>query len=407
MVMRRPTVTSSALEEMPDPVGARPSLHPKYRPDIDGLRAIAVLAVLGFHAFPEIVPGGFVGVDVFFVISGFLISSILFANFEQRRFTYSGFYSRRIRRIFPALTVVLIATLAAGWLLLLPDELEQLGRYMAAGSGFVSNLLSWHEAGYFDNASDTKPLLHLWSLGVEEQFYILWPLLIGICWKYRFNFLAITLLVAAASFGINLATASHYPDADFYSPLSRFWELMLGGMLAYFAIHKPRYMPGTKHGHWLALLGLVTIAAGICLIRGDDAFPGWWALLPTLGAFLVIAAPPTAWVNRYLLANRVMVGIGLISYPLYLWHLPLLAMARIVSAGEPSARLRGALLLASMLLAAATYLWVEKPLRFRLSARKSVPILVAASSLTLIAGLVCVLAAGVPGRFKAELRQDL
>ncbi|HEX4299433.1 MAG TPA: acyltransferase, partial [Gammaproteobacteria bacterium] len=189
---------------MPDPTGSRPSLHPKYRPDIDGLRAIAVLAVLAFHAFPDAVGGGFVGVDVFFVISGFLISSILFANFEQRSFTYAGFYSRRIRRIFPALAVVLIATFAAGWFLLLPDELAQVGQYMAAGSGFVSNLLSWHEAGYFDNASETKPLLHLWSLGVEEQFYILWPLLIGVCWKYRFNFLAVTLLVAAASFGINI-----------------------------------------------------------------------------------------------------------------------------------------------------------------------------------------------------------
>ncbi len=391
----------------PGPSGAHLALHPKYRPDIDGLRAIAVLAVLGFHAFPDLVGGGFIGVDIFFVISGFLISSILFANFEQQSFTYAGFYSRRIRRIFPALAVVLLACFAAGWFLLLPSEYEQLGRYMTAGSGFVSNLLSWHEAGYFDNASNTKPLLHLWSLGVEEQFYILWPLLIGICWRYRFNFLAVTLLVAAASFGINIYTAAHYPDADFYSPLSRFWELMLGGVLAYVTLHKPRYLPGHRHGNWLALLGLGAIAIGIYLIRGDDAFPGWWALLPTAGTFLLIAAPPTAWVNRFLLSNRVMVGIGLISYPLYLWHMPLLVIARIINLGTPPAWVQVMLLLASVALAAITYLWVEKPLRFRLPARRSVPILLAATSLTLVLGVVCMLGAGIPARFSPELQSYL
>ncbi len=399
-------ISAQAVGE-PGPSGAHPALHLKYRPDIDGLRAIAVLAVLGYHAFPGAVGGGFIGVDVFFVISGFLISSILFANFEQQSFTYAGFYSRRIRRIFPALVVVLAACFVAGWFLLLPNEYAQLGRYMAAGSGFVSNLLSWHEAGYFDNASNTKPLLHLWSLGVEEQFYILWPLLIGICWRYRFNFLAVTLLVAAASFGINIYTAAHYPDADFYSPLSRFWELMLGGVLAYMALHKPRYMPGHKQGNWLSLLGLMGIAVGLRLIRSDATFPGWWALLPAVGTLLLMAAPPTAWINRYLLSNRLMVGIGLISYPLYLWHLPLLAMARIMSLQTPPIWVRAALLLASFALATATYFWVEKPLRFRLPARISVPTLMMATSLTLIAGLVCTLGAGIPGRFSPELQPYL
>ena len=381
------------------------SLHPKYRPDIDGLRAIAVLAVLGFHAFPDVVRGGFIGVDVFFVISGFLISSILFANFEQRSFTYAGFYSRRIRRIFPALAVVLLAAFFAGWFLLLPSEYEQLGKYIAAGSGFVSNLLSWHEAGYFDNASDTKPLLHLWSLGVEEQFYILWPLLIGICWRYRFNFLAVTLLVAAISFGINIYSAHGYPDADFYSPLSRFWELMLGGTLAYLVLHRPRYVP--QFGNLTALVGLSAVVASIWLIRGSKVFPGWWALLPAVGSFLLIAAPPTTWVNRYLLGNRFMVGIGLISYPLYLWHMPLLVMARIVDFGTPPPSVRGLLLLASVALATATYFWIEKPLRFRMPANRSVTVLVAAITVTLMAGAVCAMEGGLPGRFSPELRSYL
>jgi hypothetical protein len=162
-------------------------------------------------------------------------------------------------------------------------------------------------------------------------------------------------------------------------------------------------MPGPKPGNWLAWLGLAAIAAGLWLIRGDSMFPGWWALLPALGAFLLIAAPPTAWVNRHLLANRVMVGIGLISYPLYLWHIPVLVMARIVHLEIPPAWARGLLLLLSVALATATYFWVEKPLRFRLPARKSVPVLVTATALTLIVGVACFLDAGVPGRFSLQL----
>jgi peptidoglycan/LPS O-acetylase OafA/YrhL len=152
--------------------------HPKYRADIDGLRAIAVLSVVAFHAFPGSLRGGFIGVDVFFVISGFLISTIVFENLDSGTFSFATFYSRRIRRIFPALFLVLLASLAFGWFALLADEYAQLGKHVAAGTGFVSNLVLWGEAGYFDNSADTKPLLHLWSLGIEEQFYILWPLLL-------------------------------------------------------------------------------------------------------------------------------------------------------------------------------------------------------------------------------------
>jgi peptidoglycan/LPS O-acetylase OafA/YrhL len=160
-------------------VQSRASLHhPKYRPDIDGLRAIAVLSVVAFHAFPLWLQGGFIGVDIFFVISGFLISTIIFESLERNAFSFRTFYARRILRIFPALTVVLVATLAFGWLALLADELSQLGRHALAGAGFYSNFVLWREVGYFDNAAETKPLLHLWSLSIEEQFYILWPLIL-------------------------------------------------------------------------------------------------------------------------------------------------------------------------------------------------------------------------------------
>lgn len=337
--------------------------HPKYRADIDGLRAIAILSVVGFHAFPQWIKGGFVGVDIFFVISGFLISSIIFGNLEKNSFSYYDFYARRIKRIFPALILVLATSFVFGWFLLLPDEYKQLGKHIAAGAGFISNLTLWNEAGYFDRASDTKPLLHLWSLGIEEQFYIFWPLLLGLVWKYRLNFLTITLFIAVASFSVNVFTVTSNPVADFYSPLSRFWELMIGGVLAYLTLHKPHHIP--KNTNWQSIIGLLLIAIAVMSINKDRAFPGWLALLPTLGAFLIISAQPTAWVNRYLLSNRVLVLIGLISYPLYLWHWPILAFLRITESGIPSVEIRIEAVLLSFLLAWLTYWLIEKPVRFK------------------------------------------
>lgn len=179
--------------------------HPKYRPDIDGLRAIAILSVVGFHAFPDWVKGGFIGVDIFFVISGYLISTIIFDSLEHNRFSFVEFYSHRIKRIFPALLLVLISCFIFGWFTLLADEYKQLGKHIAGGAGFVSNFIFWNESGYFDNAAQTKPLLHLWSLGIEEQFYIIWPWLLWFTWKKRLNFLTITIAVAIISFGLNIA----------------------------------------------------------------------------------------------------------------------------------------------------------------------------------------------------------
>ena len=175
------------------PVGHDRLSH--YRPDIDGLRAIAVLAVVIFHAFPNALPGGFVGVDIFFVISGFLITSIILDGFAQGDFRFSMFYARRIRRIFPALLVVLAACIVAGWFWLLPDEYGLLGHHVLAGAGFVSNLEMWREANYFDAATDTKILLHLWSLGVEEQYYLVWPAVVWMAWRSGVNLLALVAVV--------------------------------------------------------------------------------------------------------------------------------------------------------------------------------------------------------------------
>jgi peptidoglycan/LPS O-acetylase OafA/YrhL len=333
----------------------------KYRPDIDGLRAIAVGSVVAFHTFPNFFKGGFVGVDIFFVISGYLISGIIVDAVEGRRFSYLDFYIRRIRRIFPALVVVIASTLFVGWYVLLPDEFERLGKHLAAGAGFATNLVLWGEAGYFDVSSDTKPLLHLWSLAIEEQFYILWPLILGPVWRRKRGLLVATLSIAAISFAYNVISVVHHPVAAFYSPLARFWELMLGGVLAYLVRQK---------GEWLAPFHALRAAAGLLLIgvsvfalNREFAFPGYWALLPTFGAFLVISAGFTSWISKYLLGNRLMVGVGLISYPLYLWHWPILVFAKIVKGGLLTPTDRVTAIAASVALAFLTYRFVEYPIR--------------------------------------------
>jgi peptidoglycan/LPS O-acetylase OafA/YrhL len=384
--------------------------HPKYRPDIDGLRAVAILAVVGFHAFPGRMPGGFIGVDIFFVVSGFLISTILFGSLERNSFSFIEFYSRRIRRIFPALIVVLLAALAIGWVVLLAGEFKQLGAHLAGGAGFISNFLLLKESGYFDNAAATKPLLHLWSLGIEEQFYIIWPLLLWTAWKSKVNLLAVTLSVAAISFAWNMAKAYNDSIADYYSPQTRFWELLIGAALAYAALHrkdwftdpappppKPGRRPkrevtvtslGTRLANVQSVLGAALIAAGLFCITWAQPFPGWWAALPTLGTALLISAGPRAWLNRRILSNRLMVWCGLISFPLYLWHWPLLAFPRIVMGSTPPARVRLFAVLLAILLASLTYLLVERPLRFSPS-----------SKLTTAALLVVMIVVGSTGYF--------
>jgi peptidoglycan/LPS O-acetylase OafA/YrhL len=207
------------------------SFHPKYRPDIDGLRAIAVLSVVGFHAFG--IQAGFIGVDIFFVISGYLISSIIFGDLQQNQLSILDFYRRRIKRIFPALLTVLLFCFALGWLTLLADEFTALNKHIAAGLAFVSNLVLLGESGYFDSASHNKILLHLWSLGIEEQFYIFWPLLLLIFWRLRLKLDMLLWGLLPCSFLLNIALIHNYPSATFYLPITRFWELLIGAALAY------------------------------------------------------------------------------------------------------------------------------------------------------------------------------
>jgi len=367
-------VTGDAAASIAE-AGATPSLRAtEYRADIDGLRAIAVLSVVGFHAFPNWVPGGFIGVDVFFVISGFLISTIIIADLESRRFSFTKFYSRRIKRIFPALILVLAACLAFGWLVLFSNEYKSLGKHVAGSATFLSNFLLWAEAGYFDSAAETKPLLHLWSLGIEEQFYIFWPLLLYLATKLRLNLLFLILFLLIATFAINIAAID--TTADFYSPLARFWELLIGGALAYMGLYRLKIeaplIGAVRSSLYLqqsasdikALCGLVLIVLAIFFLHKSSHFPGWQALLPTTAAYLVLSAGPAGWLSERLFANRGMVWVGLISYPLYLWHWPLLSFARIMYDEPPAPKTAFLVILISVLLAWFTYLFLEMPIRF-------------------------------------------
>lgn len=339
------------------------SAHPAYRPDIDGLRAIAVLLVVFHHAFPQALKGGFIGVDLFFVISGFLISTIIFQNLQQGTFSFLDFYKRRVKRIFPALCLVLIASFVCGWFVLLPADYKQLGKHMAAGAAFVSNFAFWNESGYFDSGSKLKPLLHLWSLGIEEQYYIFWPLIVLFAWKRKINLFKVCLVLLALSFAINIFTAKGNAVAAFYSPLSRFWELLIGSVLAYTSLQAIKKSSSTTANNWAAWAGVALLAIGVYFINPERRFPGFWALFPTAAAYLLIKAGPKAWVNQYILSNKFLVWIGLISFPLYLWHWPLLVFGEIRT-GTLTFTLKISLIALSILLAWFTYRFVERPIRF-------------------------------------------
>lgn len=405
--------------------------HPTYRADIDGLRAIAVLSVVGFHVFPGRVNGGFVGVDIFFVISGFLISGIIFNNLYKDSFSFGEFYARRIRRIFPALILVMAASYAFGWYALLPDDFKQLGKHMVGGAGFISNLFFWKEAGYFDSTADKKPLLHLWSLGIEEQFYIVWPLLIYLAWKRKFNLLTLLIVILGISFSQNIAKVHGDPVQAFYSPVTRFWELSIGSVLALITLQKKDIWhsarmridsvlgkiifstPPTQEGVVLresqSLLGAFLIGIAILKTSKDYAFPGWWALLPAVGAFLIIAAGPSAWFNRAVLSHRVMVWFGLISFPLYLWHWPILAFCKTVSPnllanpGMLEREIKCLIVFAAIALAWLTYKFVERPIRFGERAKEKIIVLLVLMGAIGYAGYITYQSNGFPSRFSQEI----
>ncbi len=335
-----------------------------YRRDVDGLRAIAVIPVMLFHAGLPVFPGGFVGVDVFFVISGYLIGSLIWQDLQQGRFTLAGFYERRIRRIVPALTVVMLACVPAAWVLMPPADLKDFAESAASVPLFLSNLLFWSESGYFDTAAEHKPLLHTWSLAVEEQFYLLFPLLLA--WVSRHRRIGRWLLAALGIGSLALAQwqLRQQPDAAFYLLPARFWEL-LAGVLAAFLLQERAEFATPPLRQTGAAAGLLMIVAAALCFGQDTPFPGLTALLPVAGSVLVILCARPDNLTGRLLGSRALVGIGLISYSAYLWHQPLLAFSRYREHAASSEAVGALLVALSLALAWLSWRFVERPFRTR------------------------------------------
>lgn len=406
MLWRRPEAAISA-QALPHP-GA------DYRPDIDGLRALAVTLVILFHAIPRLIQGGFVGVDVFFVISGTLITGILRRDLAQRRFSLARFYARRIRRLAPALAVMLAAMLLAGLVWLIPAQLVLVGRFTWGGVLFSDNILAAFDSGYFGHAAAENPLLHLWSLGVEEQFYLIWPLLLAASARFGRAGIKFCLALAAASFAASLLLQGQ--SWSFYLALVRFWELAAGAALVLLPdllATRPSWprLPNWR-GRSLAaadiasLLGLGLIIAAAIRLHPSDLYPGWRALLPVTGAVLIIAAGPAARPNRHLLSHPVAVWIGQISYPLYLWHWPVLVTANLVRGDWPDRPTALALLGLSVLLAAITHHGIERPLRWLATWRPRLSVAVPCALMLLLAlsGRIAEQQGGFPGRYPDHLQ---
>jgi peptidoglycan/LPS O-acetylase OafA/YrhL len=346
---------------------ARRGTSNKYRPDVDGLRAVAVLPVVIFHAFPETIPGGFLGVDIFFVISGFLITGILRDELAAGRFSILGFYERRVRRIFPALFTVLAATTLLAVAVMMPVDLREYFDTLLGATLFSSNFVFWQQSGYFDTAAELKPLLHTWSLAVEEQFYIFFPPLLWLAWRFRLA-AAMAWLGLIGSFAFAILALRNHADLAYYLIPSRAWELMIGAIIALGAVPDLSKL-GRAEGairQVIAVLGLALIVIGFFTVDEFSKVPGFPALLPCVGAAALIyagtgAARPT-WPAR-LLSLKPFVFVGLISYSLYLWHWPLLALARYVNIDVLSTSQATAAVIAAFLCAWLSWRYVERPFR--------------------------------------------
>lgn len=349
-----------------------------YRREIDGLRALAVVPVILFHAHVPWLPGGFIGVDIFFVISGFLITSLLIGDLSAGRYSLASFYERRVRRIFPALILVLVATLPPAFILLLPSQLEDFSASLAAVVVFLSNFFFLSQVGYFSPDAELQPLLHTWSLAVEEQYYLLFPPLLALLWRRGPRWTYATLgVLALASFLLALWGASENPGRNFYFTGSRAWELLAGALAALM------FQSGKVRGNDpLALLGLAAVIGAIFLWGHDTPAPGIWMLIPVIGTVLILLFAQTGTRAARGLSHPAFVGIGLVSYSAYLWHQPLFAFARHYHVAQPPAAVMAGLVILTFSLAWITWALVEQPFR-----RRSTPLLPRRRNLFHVAGL--------------------
>jgi peptidoglycan/LPS O-acetylase OafA/YrhL len=376
-----------------------------FRADIQGLRAIAVLSVVLYHADAGLLPGGFVGVDIFFVISGFLITGILLRELERGEMSIAGFYHRRVKRLFPALFVMLAAVLIAGAVVLAPSDFAELGRTAISTVFFVSNFDFYSLSGYFDGAAADKPLLHTWSLAVEEQFYIVFPLLLALLWRHARRHLALIMAAACvAGLAVSVWGALEHRTAAFYLTPFRAFELAMGALAAMLApsLRLPQIARDA-----LSLIGLGLIAASFVLFSANTPFPGMAAFVPCLGAALIIAAGVAGTsLGGRALSLPVLTFFGAISYSLYLWHWPALVFARHYSVEPPALWLNAILILFAIAAATASYAFVEQPILRRRTSRPWVFGLGAAgmASIAAVAGAI-LLSGGAPSRFSPQAQQ--
>lgn len=380
-----------------------------YRPDIDGLRAVAIIPVVLFHAHAAGFRGGFVGVDVFFVISGFLITGLIRHEIDRGTFTIAAFYERRIRRILPALFAMLLVTSVFSAWLLLPEDLADFGKSLVATSLFASNFVFWQESGYFGPAAETRPLLHTWSLAVEEQFYILFPLFLAyVAARRNRPYVAATTWVVALSFMLSLLGVAFAQDAAFYLAPSRAWELGIGALLA-LGVVPPSHRPRMRNLAGIA--GATAIGFSVVAFSSATPFPGTAALLPCVGAAAIIWAGSGGHnVIGDALSWRPFVLIGLVSYSLYLWHWPLLALGRYYAVDELTPLQTTVAVGAATLVAFISWRYVERPFRGRsgiLKRRSLFAITIALTAVAVALGVGAIATAGWPTRLAPEIRQVL
>lgn len=324
----------------------------RYRAEIDGLRAVAVIPVILFHAGFSHFSGGFVGVDVFFVISGYLITTIILDELDKGKFSIVNFYERRARRILPALFLVMVVCLPFAWFWLVPQDLKEFSQSLVAVSTFVSNVLFWRQSGYFDAAAELKPLLHTWSLAVEEQFYVFFPLFLMIVWRFGKKWILVVLaFVSLFSLVLVHYAASISPAAAFFLLPTRAWELSIGCFVAFYLKRNSNDDVSKIGSQPLSLIGLLLILFSIFVYDKETPFPSLYALAPTVGtALIILFATQKTYVGE-LLGTKSFVGVGLVSYSAYLWHYPLFAFARHRSLGEPSEAIFIALSVITLILA--------------------------------------------------------
>ena len=333
----------------------------RYRKEIDGLRCVAVLPVVMHHAGFSIFSGGYIGVDVFFVISGFLITTIIIEELVQNHFSIIGFYERRARRILPALFTMIFLCIPFAWFWLSPSQLKDFSQSIVAVTLFSSNFLFWLEEGYFSPIAELKPLLHTWSLAVEEQYYLFFPPLLILIWQFgRTKVMWMLIVISIASVGIAEWGWRNAPEANFYLAPARVWELLVGSLCAFWK-RENRHRPLEV----LALFGLAMIVVPIFIYNPSTPFPSLWAVVPVFGTALVIMFAYDDNITAKLLSNPVFVGVGMISYSLYLWHQPIFAFARLRSILAPSPMLMMALIILSFLMAYLSWRYIEKPFRTR------------------------------------------